>query len=160
MIKTRLVLSLLAGLGVLMVACGDSSSDGGDACPTGQVECGAGNCIPEADESLAWVQANVFEVNGCALATCHAGTNPDTREDLDLTSAQASFESLVDVESSQSAGDILVAPSDSNSSYLMNKLLGVDMAPTTQLMPIGATTPLCDAKIDGVRAWIDAGANP
>jgi hypothetical protein len=42
----------------------------------------------------------------------------------------------------------------------MNKLTGVDMAPSTQLMPIGATTPLCDAKLDGVRAWIDAGANP
>ena len=151
---------MLASLGVLMVACGDSSSDNGGACPEGQVECGEGDCIPAADESLAWVQANVFETNGCALATCHAGTNPDTREDLDLTSAQASFDSLVGVESSQSAGDILVVANDSNASYLMNKLLGVDMAPMTQLMPIGATTPLCDAKLDGVRAWIDAGANP
>jgi hypothetical protein len=39
---------------------------------------------------------------------------------------------------------------------LMNKLLGEGMAPTTQQMPIGGV--LCDARIDAVEQWIDAGA--
>ena len=148
---------MLACMGVLMVACGDSSSES-SACNTGEVQCGE-TCIPESDASLAWVQANVFDVNGCSAATCHAGDNVSTLEDLDLTSEQASYDSLVGVDSSQSDG-VLVVESDAGSSYLINKMTGVDMAPMTQLMPIGATTPLCDAKLDGVRAWINAGASP
>jgi hypothetical protein len=35
----------------------------------------------------------------------------------------------------------------------MDKLLGVEMAPMTQQMPIGF--PLCQPKIDAVRQWID-----
>ncbi len=151
------VLPLLACMGVLMVACGDSSS-GSSGCADGEVACGQ-DCIPESDASLAWVQANVFAVNGCSAAACHDGNNVSTLEDLDLTSEQASYDSLVGVDSSQSEA-VLVVESDASSSYLMNKLTGVDMAPSTQLMPIGATTPLCAAKLDGVRAWINAGAAP
>jgi hypothetical protein len=143
------------------MGCGsDSSSDGGSSsCESGEVECGT-DCIPESDGSLAWVQANMFEVNSCAASSCHDGNSLDQRQDLDLTSEAASYASLVDVESSQAAPRVLVVPSDSGSSYLVNKLTGVDMASGTNLMPTGAMEPLCDAKIDGVRAWIDAGANP
>ena len=177
MIKNRVGLPLLACLGIFLIGCGSDGSNnngtggtpgtGGSGggmgnCESGEVECiGAeGDCIPAPDASLAWVQANVFEVNGCALPTCHAGANPNPLEDLDLTSAEASFASLVGVESSQAAPRVLVVESDSESSYLVNKLTGVDIAPMTLLMPIGAPEPICDAKIDGVRAWIDAGANP
>ena len=155
--KFSLGLSLLVGLGVFMTACGDSGST---SCPSGQVDCD-GMCIPQADSTLVWVQANVFDVNGCAAsAACHNGENIDPREDLDLGTEQASFDSLVGVESSQASPDVLVVANDSDSSYLMNKLLGEDMADGTLLMPLGATSPLCDAKLDGVRAWIDAGAAP
>lgn len=157
MSKSILVASLFFGASLLLTACGDSSS-GGTSCSTGQVACGP-DCLPEADGTLDWVQANVFSVNGCATAgSCHDGSNLSTLEDLDLRTSQASFDSLVDVESSQADGRTLVVPSDSDASYLVNKLLGSDIAPMTSLMPIGATEPLCDAKIDGVREWIDAGA--
>ena len=148
-------LSLLVGLGVLMTACGDSGS--GSSCSSDQVDCD-GTCIPAADSTLTWVQANVFDVHGCAASSCHDGQNPSPLEDLDLRNEQASFETLVGVESSQASPSVLVVASDSESSYLMNKMLGVGMADGTLLMPFGATSPLCDAKLDGVRAWIDAGA--
>ena len=50
-----------------------------------------------------------------------------------------------------------VAPGDNSASYLMNKLLGVDMATDTEQMPLEGT-PLCEARLNAVRAWIDAGA--
>jgi hypothetical protein len=154
--NSSLGLSLLVSMGVLMAACGDS----GSSCASGQVNCD-GMCIAESDATLAWVQANVFDVHGCAASSvCHNGMNPNTLENLNLSNASSSFDSLVDAVSSQASPQVLVEPSESDSSYLMNKLLGEGMANGTQLMPQGATTPLCAAKLDGVRAWIDAGANP
>jgi len=154
--KLALGLSLLVSLGVSMIGCGDSTSSG---CQSGQVSCD-GDCIPEADSSLDWVQTNVFDVHSCAASSCHDGQNVDPQEDLDLRTTQMSYDTLVDIESQQTAPQLLVAPNDSNTSYLIDKLLGRNLAEGTALMPFGAVTPLCTAKIDGVRAWIDAGANP
>ena len=132
---------MLAGLGVLMVACGDSSSDnGGEGCETGEVECGDSStgCIPEADGSLAWVQSQVFDVHSCASSgSCHNGTNPDPRVGFDLSDEAASFESLVNVESEEVGPKLLVAPNDVDGSYLVNKLTGEDMAPGDGGDPIG-----------------------
>lgn len=159
--KTFLRMSLLVGLGVSMVACGDDSgSSNNNDCSAGEVDCD-GTCIPEADSTLAWVQSNVFAVHGCAVSSsCHNGQNINPLQDLDLSTEQTSFDSLVNVTSSQADPSVLVVPGDSGSSYLINKLTGQDMAEGTDLMPQLATEPLCDAKIDGVRAWIDDGANP
>ena len=156
MIKRRVGLSLLAGLGMLMVACGDDSS--AVTCQLGEIGCD-GDCIPEADGTLAWVQSQVFDVHSCARSnSCHNGMNPDPRVSFDLSDEDASYASLVDVESAEVPPKLLVAPSNVDGSYLVNKLTGEGMADSTVLMPFGAETPLCDAKIDGVRAWIDAGA--
>jgi hypothetical protein len=163
MTKIRVGLSLLASLGVLMMACGDSGSDEGGGCETGEVQCGpsSSDCIPEADGSLAWVQSEVFDVHSCAASgSCHNGTNPDPRVGFDLSDEAASFDSLVNVPSEEVGPKLLVAPNDVDGSYLVNKLTGEGMAPNTQLMPLGTVSPLCDAKIDGVRAWINAGATP
>jgi hypothetical protein len=51
---------------------------------------------------------------------------------------------------------VRVAPGSSADSYLMNKLLGQDMALGTQPMPFGGE--LCAVKVEAVRAWINAGA--
>jgi hypothetical protein len=51
-----------------------------------------------------------------------------------------------------------VAPGDPSASYLIDKLLGQNLAPGTAQMP-NVGIPLCDAKIQAVEAWIEAGAN-
>jgi hypothetical protein len=63
----------------------------------------------------------------------------------------------VSIDSMEVPMKLRVAPGDSSASYLMNKLLGVDMATDTEQMPLEGT-PLCEARLDAVRAWIDAGA--
>ena len=160
MIKNPLGLSLLAGLGVMLMACGSDSGGSSGDCPSGEVACGD-RCIPEADGSLAWVQGEVFDPAGCAASSaCHNGANPDPAIGFNLSDEATSFDSLVDQESSQVPPTLLVEPNDVEGSYLVNKLTGQGIAPGTRLMPFGATEPLCDARIDGVRAWIEAGANP
>jgi hypothetical protein len=125
---------------------------------SGEVACGL-TCIPAADGSLAWVQAEVFDTYGCAASSaCHNGNNPIPVVGFDLSSAEASHASLVDVESAQVAPKLRVAPNDVEGSYLVNKLTGEGILDGTSRMPLLSEEPLCDALIDGVRAWIDGGA--
>ncbi|MGB8329676.1 MAG: hypothetical protein WCE62_06070 [Polyangiales bacterium] len=144
--------SLLFGLGFWMVGCGDSSP-----CPSGEVECD-GVCIPEIEPTLAGargIQASVFN-GSCAFSNCH-GAEGIQQADLELSSVAVSEANLVDVESTEVDG-LRVAPGDTSASYLIDKLLGVNLAPDTSRMPI-SSEPLCDAKIEAVEAWVADGAN-
>jgi hypothetical protein len=75
---------------------------------------------------------------------------------LDLSSAAASRENLINVEANQVTKP-RVEPSVVENSYLVNKVLGEGIAPETQPMPFGGI-PLCDAKIDAIIDWVAAGA--
>lgn len=155
--KTPLGLSLLAGLGVLMAACGDDGGSGGNGCPSGQVSCD-GVCINEVTPTLGGdngVQAAVFSLS-CAFSNCH-GTQGAMQAGLELSSVATSEANLVGVDSAQVPTSLRVAAGDSGASYLMNKLRGdAGMAPTTQQMPVGGM--LCEARLEAVRQWIDDGA--
>ena len=122
-------------------------------CLTGLVLCDDA-CIPEIRPTLTAIQPRVFEPN-CVLSACHGGDQPQLG--LDLGSVAAAESSLVSVNSVEVPTKLRVAPGDSSASYIVNKLLGVDMAVGTEQMPFQGT-PLCDARIDAIRAWIDAGA--
>lgn len=150
--KISLGLSLLASLGVWMVGCGDS----GDGCPTGQVLCDD-VCIDEIAPTLSGangLQASIFTPS-CTFTNCH-GTMGAQQAGLQLSSVEVSEANLVDVDATQVPEKVRVAPGDSGASYIMNKLTGVDMAPTTQQMPVGF--PLCEPQLQAVRQWIDDGA--
>jgi hypothetical protein len=150
--KSLLGLSLLLGSGPWMIGCGD---DGG--CPSGQVSCDD-VCIDAIESTLAGVdgiQARVFE-GSCAFTNCH-GAEGLPQADLDLSSATVSADNLIDVQSTEVDG-LRVAPGNTGASYLVDKLLGQNLAPGTARMP-NVGIPLCDAKIQAVEAWIEAGAN-
>jgi hypothetical protein len=150
--KFALGLSLLVSMGLGMVGCGDSGS-GESGCPSGQVACD-GVCIDEIQPTLTSIQTGVFEVS-CTASTCHDADAP--AEMLDLSSRSASEANLIDVGAEQVEGN-RVTSGDSSASYLMNKLLGVDMALGTTRMPQLDPDGLCTPKIDVIRQWIDAGA--
>jgi hypothetical protein len=155
MIRYAFGSSLLFGLGVMMTGCGDDGSS--VACDTGQVECD-GVCIPEIQPTLAGqngIQESVFDVS-CAFSSCH-GTEGVAQAELELSSAAVSQSNLIDVDSTE-VDKLRVAPGDPGASYLLDKLLGQNLAPGTAQMPnIGI--PLCDVKIQAVEDWITAGAN-
>ncbi|MBW2212781.1 MAG: hypothetical protein JRG67_17415 [Deltaproteobacteria bacterium] len=150
--KFALGLSLLCSVGLWVVGCGDSGSgDGG--CESGQVLCD-GVCIDEIQPTLTSIQTGILEVS-CTASSCHDADLP--AEMLDLSSRSASETSLIDVAAEQVGGN-RVTSGDSSASYLMNKLLGVDMALGTTRMPQLDPDGLCTPKIDVIREWIDAGA--
>jgi hypothetical protein len=156
--NVALGLSLLVGLGS-MVGCGDGGSSGGSGCPDGEIACD-GMCIPSITPALGGaqgIQASVFG-ESCAFSDCH-GAAGVVQAQLELSSVDVSLENLVGQLSTQipASGDMpipRVDPQNSSGSYIMNKLLAVDMG--TLQMPLTGT--LCDAKVEAVRQWIDDGA--
>jgi len=74
---------------------------------------------------------------------------------MDLSSADASFASLVNVASVEVPTTLRVAAGDANSSYLIHKLEG--SAAVGAQMPFGG--PFLDqSTMDVIRVWIDSGA--
>lgn len=106
---------------------------------------------PTLDE----IQAAVFGPT-CSVAGCHSGGGADLPTAMDLTSAPASFDNLVNVASLQSAGATRVIPGDPDGSYLVQKLEGT--AAVGERMPFGSPDPLDPAVIAQIRQWISDGA--
>lgn len=103
---------------------------------------------PTLDE----IQANVFTPN---CASCHTGpAGSPLPAGLDLTDADASFQSLVGVSSVQNGALLRVAPNDPDASYLVHKLEG--NAGTGNVMPPTGLLP--QAMLNQVRQWIADGA--
>ncbi len=94
----------------------------------------------------------------CALSGCHAGTNPQRGMNL---SVGQTFANVINVPSMELSTMNRVTPGQPNSSYLVHKVQGThsDVGGTGFQMPIGGS-PLTQAQIDLIRAWIAAGARP
>jgi hypothetical protein len=93
------------------------------------------------------IQAGLFD--DCSSA-CHSGANPPGGLDL---SVNASYMMLVGTPSSADPNVERVAPGQPGSSYLVQKLEGVNGDPPH---PAGSEVPQPD--IDSIRAWIADGA--
>jgi hypothetical protein len=96
------------------------------------------------------VQTEVFD-QSCVFSACHKGASPAGEMNLELDA----YDDIVNVPSTQHATKVRVKPGDPSGSYLMDKLLNMPVMGTDE-MPPGA--PLSEARIDMIRAWIEAGA--
>ncbi len=125
----------------------------GNSCGAGK-ECVEGQCSCVTSEEISFSQDVVPIFTGsCIDGGCHSGQRP--KEELSLE-ADVSYAELVGVTAVQcSDGRALVEPGAPESSYLMQKILGVDMCSGT-VMPKGA--PLSLAEVDTISAWICGGA--
>lgn len=103
--------------------------------------------------SLASIQNDIFAP---ICSGCHAGPpGPNLPSGMDLSSADASFSSLINIASFEVPIIRRVAVGDADNSYLIHKLEGTSAVGTR--MPQGG--PFLDqATIDVVRSWIDGGA--
>ena len=116
----------------------------------------AGFRVQGLQATLASIQANVLAPT-CAVSGCHSGpSGPNLPQGMDLTTADNSFNNLVNIPSAQIPGLQRVAPGDADASYIVQKLEGT--AAAGQRMPL-AGPPLDQPSIDLIRAWIDNGAN-
>jgi hypothetical protein len=103
--------------------------------------------------TLQSIQDDVFTPT---CSGCHDGGSSSLPGSMDLTSAGASFTSLVGVTSVEDANFERVTPGDPDNSYLIQKLEGT-ASQGVQMPAFG--TPLDQATIDMIRQWITDGAN-
>ena len=103
--------------------------------------------------TLASIQATVF---GPKCSGCHTGpTSNALPAGMDLTSAPASFASLVGVASIEMSTLQRVKAGDPDNSYVVHKVEGTGIS--GQRMPLGGP-PLGSVTIAAIRKWITDGA--
>lgn len=103
--------------------------------------------------TLTQLQSSVFSPR---CSSCHNGQGNSLPGSMNLSSASATFASLVGVPSVEQATVVRVAANNPDASYLVRKIEGAPSI-TGQRMPQGG--PFLDqATIDQVRSWISAGA--
>jgi hypothetical protein len=128
-------------------ACGKTCG-GGQICSSGMCQ-----CTGSTSTSFASAVQPIFNAS-CAVNGCHAGTAP--KQGLTLV-AGASYGSLVGVAASECGSSRKrVQPGDPATSYLMDKLLGVNLCSGSQMPKSGQSLP--KTEIDAIGAWICAGA--
>ena len=123
-----------------------------NACAVGQT-CVGGACTCGAASVSFSAAVQPILTASCATNGCHKGNMPAAS--LNLTSGQ-SYSKLVNVTTSQCAdGRKRVSPGQPSESYLIDKLMNVDLCFGTQ-MPKQGTIP--QAQIQTISDWICAGA--
>ena len=123
-----------------------------NACAVGQT-CVGGACTCGAASVSFSAAVQPILTASCATNGCHKGVMP--AEGLNLTNGQ-SYSKLVNVTASQCAdGRKRVLPGQPSESYLIDKLMNVDLCFGTQ-MPKQGTIP--QAQIQTISDWICAGA--
>lgn len=127
-------------------ACG-AACGAGQSCRDGRCECGGGNAVSFGTDVQPILTQN------CATRGCHSGRMP--QEGLDLSSGQ-SFDDLVGVSATQCGSRKRVVAGDPASSYLMQKLLGVDLCSGSQMPKAGMGLP--QVELDIIGGWICQGA--
>ncbi|MFZ5475571.1 MAG: hypothetical protein ACOZNI_02245 [Myxococcota bacterium] len=125
---------------LLALACaGDDPVDSGD---TGE----------PLDPTFTNVKVEIFQLS-CQSSSCHGGRGSS---DLSLDDDVA-WSEIVNVESTDVPGEILVVPGDPSASYLVRKCRA-EQGITGEPMPKGTPTGLDAPRLDLLEAWVAAGA--
>jgi hypothetical protein len=126
----------------------------GTACAAGEV-CSAGKCGCDASVTPSFKNEIEPILNrACTGNACHGGARP--KEGLDLENG-VSYDAIVGVAASQCSGKrLLVDPGSPSTSYMMQKLLKVDICTGTQMPKAGESLPPNETAL--IAAWICVGA--
>jgi len=145
----------LCGSSCVDTATDDANCGGcGQACGAGEA-CVAGTCQCVASGSVSF-KAEVAPIlqAACTSAGCHSGARP--KEGLALDASKA-YAELVGVATSQCGGKRqLVVPGSPATSYLLQKLLNIDLCTGSQMPKAGQS--LAEGELDAISGWICAGA--
>lgn len=89
-------------------------------------------------------------------AGCHTGGGVTQPSVFDFTTADASYQTLLNQSSQHSSGSSLVVAGNADGSYLMDSLEGRQLSGSRMPMRSAAVP---DELLLSIRAWIDDGAN-
>ncbi len=119
--------------------------------------CGGGGGAEDLEPELAVIQSEIF-APACATSGCHDAR--DKAGELDMSTAQLSYDQMVNVASknpvAKANGWIMIRPGDSDRSFLMRKLMGPGVGEGDP-MP-SAAQELHPYYVDVIRTWIENGA--
>ena len=151
-----------AGLDACDGACVDLSSNplhcGGCDSPCGLSDaCSAGSCSCDAAPLSYAEDIEPLFVEGCTSMGCHGSGPMPAQEGLRLSIGDG-YDNLVGVVADQCGGRLLVEPGQPNSSYLLDKILGINLCSGTKMPKMGAG--LSTEESDMVSQWICSGAAP
>ncbi len=152
-----------AGLTECTGACVDTDTNplhcGGCDAPCGEAEvCTAGQCGCDAPPTSYAADVESFIVAECASAGCHRPMGPiQGAEGLNLA-AGAGYDGLVEVPSAQCGDRLLVEPGSPGSSYLYDKVLGINLCQGTAMPKSGPG--LSPGQLQTISDWICSGAAP
>ena len=140
--------------------CVDTTNDPNNCGNCGTV-CGAGqNCVDGACACIGGETATlstdvqpIFTAN-CTLRGCHSGLRP--QEGLDLTPGRTYAETVNVAANQCRGGQMRIVPGDPSRSYLVQKLMGVNLCFGTQMPKAGVSLPR--SELDLIGGWICAGA--
>ena len=119
-------------------------------CPPEEQLCD-GQCIPQIEATSSALSENVFS-KSCAFSSCHSSA-ASASAGLKLHDEDALLD-MIDKTSVQDPDKKLIVPGDPSSSYLIDKMRGMNLSAGTDSMPPGST--LCESKIAIVEAWIES----
>jgi hypothetical protein len=115
---------------------------------------------PSLTPTFSSIQKEIFETTDTsgrqACITCHTNVGHNPPANLNLL-AGFSYNALVNANSSQKAGEILVIPGNPDGSYLVKKLEG-DSSINGKRMPRNGPPYLTTGQILVIRRWIQLGA--
>jgi hypothetical protein len=128
--------------------CGECSN----ACSMGAA-CVEGAC--RCAETIVSFRAHVQPIftASCSASGCHAGARP--KESLSLEPGK-SYGALVGKPASQCGERLLVKPGDAAQSYLVQKIMGVELCSGSQMPKAGQGLPA--AELGKITDWICQGA--
>jgi len=140
--RLRPARSLALPLVLLLAACGSVKS------PTEPEEPGGGG----TPLTFSQIQAQIFTPN-CVKSGCHDAA---TASGGQILAAGRAYNQIVNVPSTESSLD-RIEPGDPERSYMVKKLRG-DPDITGDRMPLDQPGGLSQEQIDGIIAWVRAGA--
>ena len=123
----------------------DNACVGGNACEQGSCGC------PGDGVSFA-AEVEPVLADSCAGMGCHKP--PVLAAGLDLSAGHA-YADLVGVSSSQCNMRLRVAPGQPDASYLLDKIVGINLCKGTKMPKSGSLSP---AEIAAISEWICRGA--
>ena len=112
----------------------------------------------DGNDEITLSRVQPIFTGNCTFSGCHIGSSP--AQGMNLGAGQA-FSSVVNVPAMELPSMNRVTPNQPNDSYLVHKVQGTHLAAagSGSRMPLGRS-PLSQADIDLIRAWIQAGAQP
>jgi len=151
-----------AGLDACDGACVDLSSssihcgDCGSPCAPSEA-CSEGSCSCDAADLSYAADVEPLLVESCTSMGCHGSGPMPAQEGLRLSTGDG-YDNLVGVAADQCGDRLLVDPGHPGSSYLLDKILGINLCSGTKMPKMGAG--LSAAESDLISQWICGGAAP